>query len=152
MPVAAPPARIEPGTAAPTAGAALTIEGPANARVGDEFQVVVHLSSAQAITHLRSQVRFDSRALQLISATTGEIVPATAGSPSVDARSGGAQLDVVASSDDPVQGEGGLMVLRFKALGPRPSTSIAAQVSVLGSAGAAVGNGAAAPLNVTIQP
>src|SRR5437016_2348400 len=74
MPVAAPPARIEPGTAAPTAGAALTIEGPANARVGDEFQVVVHLSSAQAITHLRSQVRFDSRALQLSSATTGEIV------------------------------------------------------------------------------
>jgi hypothetical protein len=70
----------------------------------------------------------------------------------VDARSGGAQLEVVASSEDPVQGEGGLMVLRFKALAPRPSTSIAAQVSVVGSAGAAIGNSAAPALNIAIQP
>jgi hypothetical protein len=112
----------------------------------------VHLSSAQAITHLRSQVRFDATTLQLISATAGEMVPAAAGSPTVDARSGGAQLEVVASSDDPVQGEGGLMVLRFKALAPRPSTSIAAQVSIVGSAGAAVGNSAAPALNIAIQP
>jgi hypothetical protein len=44
------------------------------------------LSSAQAITHLRSQVRFDATALQLIGATTGDMVPAAAGSPTVDAR------------------------------------------------------------------
>ena len=78
----------------------------------------MHLSSAQAITRLRWQVRFDATALQLISATTGEMVPAAAGSPTVDARSGGAQRDIVATSDRPVQGEGGLMVLRFKALAP----------------------------------
>jgi hypothetical protein len=44
------------------------------------------------------------------------------------------------------------MVLRFKALAPRPSSTIAAQVSVVGSAGAAVGNSAAPPLNIAIQP
>jgi hypothetical protein len=43
-------------------------------------------------------------------------------------------------------------VLRFKALAARASTSIAAQVSVVGSAGAAVGNSAAPALNVAIQP
>jgi general secretion pathway protein D len=153
VPSAAVPAPIAAGAAAESAArAALSIEGPASARVGEEFQAVVHLSSAQAITRLRSQVRFDATTLQLISATAGEMVPAAAGSPTVDARSGGAQLEVVASSDDPVQGEGGLMVLRFKALAPRPSTSIAAQVSVVGSAGAAVGNSAAPALNIAIQP
>jgi general secretion pathway protein D len=152
-PSAAVPAPIAAGAAAESAArAALSIEGPANARVGEEFQAVVHLSSAQAITRLRSQVRFDATTLQLISATAGDMVPAAAGSPTVDARSGGAQLEVVASSEDPVQGEGGLMVLRFKALAPRPSTSIAAQVSVVGSAGAAVGNSAAPALNIAIQP
>src|SRR6267143_1160051 len=149
VPISAPPAPIAAGAAAEAAArAALSIEGPTNARVGDEFQAVVHLSSAQAITRLRSQVRFDATTLQLISATTGEMVPAAAGSPTVDARSGGAQLEVVASSEDPVQGDGGLMVLRFKALAARPSTSIAAQVSVVGSAGAAVGNSAAPALNI----
>jgi general secretion pathway protein D len=153
LPSAAVPVPIAAGAAAESAArAALSIEGPVSARVGEEFQAVVHLSSAQAITRLRSQVRFDATTLQLISATAGEMVPAAAGSPTVDARSGGAQLEVVASSEDPVQGEGGLMVLRFKALAPRPSTSIAAQVSVVGSAGAAVGNSAAPALNVAIQP
>ena len=130
----------------------MTLEGPSSAHVGDEFQVVVHLSAAEAITRLRSQVRFDASALQLISATNGEIVPSAAASPSVDARGGKALLEVVATPDAPVQGEGGLMVLRFKAIQPRPATSIAAQVSVLSSVGAAVGNGAAPPLNIAIEP
>jgi hypothetical protein len=43
------------------------------------------------------------------------------------------------------------MVLRFKALGPRPSTAIAAMLSVIGGAGAAVGSGNAQPLNIVIQ-
>jgi hypothetical protein len=43
------------------------------------------------------------------------------------------------------------MVLRFKALSPRPSTSVAAMLSVIGSTGAAVGNSAATPLNISIQ-
>jgi hypothetical protein len=110
------------------------------------------LSAAGAVTRLRSQVRFDTAALQLISATTGEIVPAAAGSPSVDARGGRAQLEVVTTPDEPVHGQGGLMVLRFKTIAARPSTSIAAQLSVLGSTGAALSNSAAPPLNLAIQP
>ena len=166
LPVTAVPAPLAANAAAasaaaPAAGAAaessaapspVTLEGPSSAHVGDEFQVVVHLSAAEAITRLRSQVRFDASALQLISATNGEIVPSAAASPSVDARGGKALLEVVATPDAPVQGEGGLMVLRFKAIQPRPATSIAAQVSVLSSVGAAVGNGAAPPLNIAIEP
>jgi general secretion pathway protein D len=141
----------EASAATPPAQPALSLEGPADVRAGDEFDVTVHLSTPEAITRLRSQVRFDPTAVQLITANTGEAVPATAGSPTVTVRPGGAQLEVIATPDDPIRGDGGLMVLRFKALGSRPSTSIAAMLSVIGGTGAAVGNGAASPLSIAIQ-
>ncbi len=133
------------------ARSALNLEGPADTRVGDEFQVVLQLSSQQGITRLRSQLRFDAGALQLISATVGDVVPAAAGGPTVDTKGGGAQLDVVASPEDPVQGSGSLMILRFKALAARPATSIAAMVNVLGGTGAAVGSSSAQPLKIAIR-
>ena len=119
--------------------------------MGDEFRVVVHLSSQQGITRLRSQLRFDASALQLISANVGDLVPAAAGGPAVDTKGGGAQLDVVASAEDPVQGSGSLMVVRFKALTARPSTNIMAMVNVLGGTGAAIGSSSAPPLKIAIR-
>jgi hypothetical protein len=86
-----------------------------------------------------------------MSATAGDVVPASAGSPTVDAKSGGAQMDVVAS-DDPIQGEGSLMLLRFKALAARPASSIAAQISAMAPSGAAMANAASQPLSVAIKP
>jgi hypothetical protein len=95
-------------------------------------------------------VRFDPTAVQLVSATTGGAIPASAGSPTVDGRSGGAQLDVT-SNEDPIQGEGDLMLLRFKALAPRTSSAVAAQVSALGAGGVPSANSAAPPLSLLIQ-
>lgn len=117
--------------------------------MGDEFRVSVHLSTDQSITRLRSQLRFDSSALQLMSADTGDMVPAAAGNPRVETRGGGAQLDLTTPSDSPVQGNGSLMVLQFKALAPHPTT-IMAMLNVIGSAGAAVGNSTAPPLKIAI--
>jgi hypothetical protein len=99
---------------------------------------------------LRGQVRFDSTALQLISATAGDLVPSSAGSPNVDAKNGGAQLDIV-STDDPVQGEGSLMLLRFKALTTRAASAITAQVSAMGSSGTALASAGSQPLNIAIK-
>jgi general secretion pathway protein D len=151
----APPAS-EPataGAAAPAAGrSALSLEGPSEAKVGDEFRVTVRLATDQSITRLRSQLRYDSKALQLVSADPGDMVPAAAGSPKVDARGSGAQLDVNTTADEPVQGNGSLMVLQFKALAARPATDILAMLNVLGGAGAAVGNSSAPPLRIAIQP
>ncbi|MDB6008786.1 MAG: type and secretion system protein [Gammaproteobacteria bacterium] len=138
--------------ASPTgARSALSLDGPSEAKVGDEFQVVVQLSSQEGITRLRSQLRFDASALQLTSATVGDLVPAAAGSPSVNTKGGGAQLDLVTSPQEPVQGTGSLMILHFKALAPR-ATNIAAMLNVLGGTGAAVGSSSAQPLKVAIQP
>ena len=114
-------AAIRAAAAAPSGPppkAVVTLDGPSQVKVGEEFNVTVHLGTDKAISHLHGQVRFDPTAVQLVSATAGDAVPASAGSPKVDARSGGAQIDVTAS-EDPISGEGTLMVLRFKALAPR---------------------------------
>ena len=134
------------------ARSAVTLDGPPSARVGEEFEVVVQLSTQAAITRLRSQLRFEPTALQLISATPGDVVPTASGGPSVDMKTGGAQLDVIADPEQPVQGTGSLMLLRFKALAPRQSTHIAAMLNVLGGSGTAVGTSSAQPLKLTIQP
>jgi general secretion pathway protein D len=169
LPVSAPPAPIaavesagaearSAESAGRAAGAdsaarsALSVAGPTDAKVGQEFDVQVQLSTQEPITHLRAQLRFDASALELLSASAGNAVPASAGGPTVNTRGAGAQLDVTATSDDPVQGTGTLMTTRFRALAPRQSTSIAAMLNVLGGTGAAVGSSSAQPLNVTIVP
>jgi general secretion pathway protein D len=146
--------QTQAGAAASGAGApsALSVEGPAEAKVGEEFDVRVQLSSQEPITHLRSQLRFDSSALQIVNASAGEVVPAGAGNPTVNTRGIGAQLDVTTPAEDPVQGSGTLMTVRFKAVAPRPSTNIAAMLNVLGGTGAAVGSSSAQPLAIVIHP
>ena len=153
--VPAAPASSPPSPPAAPAGPpphpTVTVDGPGEIAVGQEFDVAVRMATDIGITRLRGQLRFDSSALQLMSATAGDLVPASAGSPNVDAKSGGAQLDVVAT-DDPIQGEGSLMLLRFKALTARASSSIAAQVSAMGPSGTAMANAASQPLSVAIKP
>jgi general secretion pathway protein D len=159
-PVASPPpvvAATVPGVPAPPPPPAgppphptVSIEGPGETAVGQEFDVTVHMATDIGIARLRGQVRFDASALQLLSGSPGDLVPASAGSPTVDAKAGGAQLDVVAT-DEPIQGDGNLMVLRFKALAAR-NANIAAQVSAVGPTGGAMANAASQPLSIAIKP
>jgi general secretion pathway protein D len=150
-PSAPPPAAPPAAPAGPPPHPTVTVDGPGEIAVGQEFDVTVRVATDIGISRLRGQVRFDSSALQLVSATAGDVVPASAGSPTVDAKGGGAQMDVVAS-DDPIMGEGSLMLLRFKALAARPASSIAAQVSAMAPSGAAMANAASQPLSVAIKP
>jgi general secretion pathway protein D len=151
---AGPAAQAAPAAPAAPAGPppkpTVSVDGPSEVAVGQEFDVTVRMATDIGISRLRGQVRFDSSALQLISATAGELVPASAGTPNVDAKNGGAQLDVVAS-DEPIQGEGSLMLLRFKALKARPASSVSAQVSAVGPSGTAMANAASPPLAVVIK-
>ena len=137
--------------AGPAPHPTVSIEGPGEIAVGQEFDVTVHMATDIGIARLRGQVRFDPGAVQLISASAGDLVPASAGSPTVDAKAGGAQLDVVAT-DEPVAGDGSLMLLRFKALTARAASSIVAQVSAVGPSGGAMANAASQPLSVVIKP
>lgn len=128
----------------------VTLDGPAEVKVGQEFTVNLNLSSDQGLSHLHGQVRFDATAMQLISATAGDAIPSSAGSPHVDARVGGAQIDVN-STQEPLKGSGSLLIMRFKALAPRGATPLAAQVAVVGAGGIPAANAPAAPLQLAID-
>jgi general secretion pathway protein D len=146
----APPATVASNAGPSGSASALTIDGPSDVKVGDQFRVTVRLATDQTITHLRTQLRFDSSALQLVTAEPGDMVPAAAGSPKVETHGGGAQLDITTTSDSPVQGSGSLMVLEFKALAARPASNVMAMANVLGGTGAATGNASAPPLKIAI--
>jgi general secretion pathway protein D len=154
LPVSAPPAAVPSNTPAPAGlpggSSALSLDGPREAKVGEEFPVTVRLATDQSITRLRAQLRYDSSALQLVSASPGDMVPAAAGNPKIETRGGGAQLDVNTTADEPVQGTGSLMVVNFRAVRPRPASDISAMLNVLGASGAAVGNSTAPPLKMAI--
>ena len=126
-----------------------TLSGPSEVKVGDEFTVTVQLQSDQNIAHVRSQVRFDSAAFQLLSGDAGAMVPSAIGA-KVNSRSGGAQLDVTAPADALMPGSGDLMVLKFKALQARAQTAFAAQISVMGGSGAIMGSSTPTPLTITV--
>jgi hypothetical protein len=172
MPVTAPPAPVvaaEAGAAAGAAGAgsaggaaaaasagggghsALSVDGPTDAKLGDEFDVQLQLSTQDPITHLRAQLRYDSSALQIVSAGVGDVVPAGAGSPTVNTKGIGVQLDVTTPPEDPVLGSGTLMTVRFKALAARPASNVAAMLNVVGGTGGAVGSTSAQPLVINIH-
>ncbi len=169
MPVTALPAPIVAAEAGAAAGAgsaggaaaagaagggghsALSVDGPTDAKLGDEFDVQVQLSTQDPITHLRAQLRYDSSALQIVSAGVGDVVPAGAGSPTVNTKGIGAQLDLTTPPEDPVLGSGTLMTVRFKALAARPASNVAAMLNVVGGTGGAVGSTSAQPLVINIH-
>jgi general secretion pathway protein D len=150
VPSAPTPAAPPAAPAGPPPHPTVTVDGPGEIAVGQEFDVTVRVATDIGISRLRGQVRFDASALQLLSATAGDVVPSSAGSPTVDAKSGGAQMDVVAP-DDPIQGEGSLMLLHFKALTVRAASPITAQVSAMGPSGTAMANAASQPLSIVIK-
>jgi general secretion pathway protein D len=126
-----------------------TLVGPSEVKVGDEFTVTLQLQTDQNIARLRSQLRFEGAAFQLVSGDPGSMVPGSLGA-KVTGRAGGAQLDVTASSDAPIAGSGDVMVLRFKALQARPKTAFAAQVTAGGVSGAIMANSTPAPLTIAV--
>src|SRR6202051_3440752 len=70
--------------AAPTGPAphpTVTVDGPGEIAVGQEFDVTVRMATDIGISRLRGQVRFDTSAMAVITATAGDVVPSRARRP-----------------------------------------------------------------------
>lgn len=129
----------------------VTLEGPDSAKVGDEIDVAVHLTSGEPLGRVHAQVRFDPTALQLESAEPGDLAP-SGDAPKVDVRPGGLQLDLLTGTDAPITGGGSVVNMRFKVVAARPSSTIDTQIALLGADGAVVAATAATPLRLAINP
>lgn len=150
----APPPRATPQSESSSDGPNLIWSGPAEAKVGQSFEVAVNLSSPQPLTRISSQLHFDGRVLQLDSADPGAIVPSAAQSataPRINQRAGVVQYVVAASKDTPIQGHGGFLMLHFKALAAGASTAVSLQFVATGSDGRNVRAAIPAPLAITVH-
>jgi general secretion pathway protein D len=138
--------------APPPARLSLTWEGPGQVSVGQEFDLTLNVAGGTSLASLRSQLRYDPASLQLLSADLGSVAPAGSSAPNVDERAGRTQLEF-ASADTPVAGSGSVAVLHFKALSPRPASTIAVQqFAANGADGLAVPVMAPRPFVVVIAP
>jgi len=108
----------------------LTWDGPGQVTVGQEFTVTLMLNSPAPLASLRSQLRYDQAALELLVAEVGDFVPSSVRSmvlPEIQERGGRASLNIESLGDPPVSGSGSLLILRFRSLTPRPTTMISLQ-------------------------
>jgi general secretion pathway protein D len=144
----APAARQAPAPAS-TGAPTLTWEGPAEVKVGDEFDVTLNMDTGGPLTQVRGQIRYDANALELASASTGSVLGSIEGR--VETPRGVALVDASGTADAPISGNGPLLSIHFRALVARPSTAVAARVAATGVAGGA-GIPTAPPLNIAIKP
>ncbi len=145
--------QVRPLTASPAGGPAasgppaLSWDSPTEVKVGDEFDVTLTLDSALPLTQLRTQVRYDAVALELVSATAGSLVASAA--PHVETPRGVAMLDATATAETAVSGSGALLVMHFRALVPRTATTLSARLAASSAQGGA-GIPTAPPLSISI--
>jgi hypothetical protein len=138
---------VEPGAGGTQLAA--SISGPSEVKVGDEFTVTLQLQSDQKVPRLRAQLRFDVTTFQFVSGEPGSLVGSADGA-KVSAYAGGVQVDATAPADDPFDGTGDVMVLKFKALQARPQTAFAGMVTAMSGSGASIGSSSPEPLALAV--
>lgn len=100
------------------------------------------LASVSSLGRIRTQVRFDASALQLVSADPGDLAPDGS---KVETKAGGAQIELAGGEGAPLSGTGTLLNLRFRVVLPRPDITISTQVVLVGEDGVALAATQATP-------
>lgn len=116
--------------APPPGRLSLSWDGPGQVSVGQEFSIVLSIDSPTPIASLRTQLRYDQAALELVSTSVGTFVPPGISSglePEIQGRGGRASLNIDSLGDEGIAGSGSLLVLNFKALTQRPASMISVQ-------------------------
>lgn len=142
-----------PESTAPATRPGLRLDGAGQVAVGQEFEVSLHMDRAQSLASIISVLRFDASVLQFAGGSAGGLVPADqqqAGTPRPDAGAGRVRFEIAGT---PIDGDGDLFTVRFKALQPRPQTMISVQqFSATGTDGELVGVMAPRPMVVVVTP
>jgi general secretion pathway protein D len=128
------------GAGASSVGTAqMSIQGPAQVKVGDSVSVALLMQGDQALTSVSTTVSFDSTKLQFTGASEGDFLKQGGGSTSFSSRLGQAGQLILSDSSSGGTGaseQGTFAVLTFRALAAASQASIQAQPgSVVGVGG-----------------
>jgi general secretion pathway protein D len=152
------PVLTAPPSRAPAAGvqglSGVSLDGPAATGVGDEFAVTVRLSGSDPLKSVRAQVRYDPSVLLLQSAEAGDVVPGelqASAIPRINQIAGVVQFVVSATPENPVSGDGGLLVLHFKATAPNAASKISLQLSAVNASGVSMPPANQEPLTLAVN-
>jgi len=154
VPIAAESVRTKTAAEPNPDGPDVTLTGPTAAKTGDSFDVAVRLSTRQSLARVSSQLHFDGSILQLDGVDTGNVIPSdlpAPATPHINQRAGVVQYVVAAGKNSPIQGDGGFLVLHFKALAPSTSTAVTLQFTAAGADGRNVRANIPAPLTVAVS-
>jgi general secretion pathway protein D len=128
-------------------------DAPGQVAPGQDFDVVVRFSGGENMRSIRSQLHYDTNALQLVSAEAGDVVPAgNDASPRLNQIAGVVQFVVTAAPDAPARGDGSFMTLHFKALAPNPGARVTLQMALVSATGASMSPTSQQPLTIVIAP
>ncbi len=123
--------------------------------MGQEFDVAVTFAGGSALKQVRAQLRYDPAALQLVSADAGDVIPSDIRGttlPRINQIAGVVQFVANASADAPMQADGSLLVLHFKALTPSATTKISLQWGALAANGMNIPPTQPPPLTIVVTP
>lgn len=107
--------------------AAVTINGPASVRVGEEFDVTIDGTIPGSLPNLSLVIRFDPKVLTFIDAKPADLARRSGidgASPNLEPSSGRVEVNLQANSS-PLSGQGTLLNLRFATKTARAQTTIA---------------------------
>jgi len=116
----AEPEATEPAEAPPPPTVEVALAAPASAKVGDTFEIPVHVKSGFSLRGLPVEIAYDRERLKLIDWGEGPFLRsggvATSIARSVGAPPGSVDIGILRNTPDGARGEGVLATLRFKAL------------------------------------
>lgn len=122
-------------SAAPPAAAPLTLswQGVPQAKVGDQFKLVINAQAGAKIAAVPLQVTFDTAALEVVNVTEGDFlnrnnVPTTFSS-NVDTAAGQISISVSQPGQNGTDGAGGLAAITFKAIAASSQSRITVSAS-----------------------
>ncbi|HEX4330307.1 MAG TPA: cohesin domain-containing protein [Burkholderiales bacterium] len=128
------PSASAPGAAGPTS---VTWQSPATAAVGSTFAMTLSMRAGEPVTSVPLAIGFDPKALEVVEVTEGDLLrqgSATSFSSRVNKPAGQVFATVVRSAPEGVTGQGSLLTVTFRAVGPAPAAL--AQVLAISPTGA----------------
>lgn len=166
-PEASPASQVPPASSAAAAAAApeaeakggtsLRWQGPAEVRVGEEFNLQLHLSTDTPVLAVPVTLGFDASTLSVLSVTEGELLKSGAAVTSFTSRvdpAGQVMLTASRSGDVGATGGGTLATVRFRATSPahRETTIVLLNAAPTGPGGKSVVTRLTTPHAVQVGP
>jgi general secretion pathway protein D len=146
-----------PAPAAAEGAASITLQGPSEVKVGQEFVVALQGRTDAPMTSSAVQLSYDPSTLRVVEISEGDLMKSGGGQTNFSQReeqaSGKVFVGLARSGGKGAKGQGTLMTVKFAAKAPKPETSV--QVAVF--SGVAEGNRLLAvplppPLSFKVNP